>query len=150
MIFVWTGVLVAVVWAAHWGTEHLSAPFKKLRQRWGFSAVAGGALIGIATASPEIGINLVSALRGVSDIGLGAAIGANLIALPMLVTAAYLATRKDDLGEDHTGHARHLKQHLLPVDHAAVTVQVPTWTSSACSRCSRCPPRGAAFSPSTA
>ena len=124
MTWLWVAVLLLAVWAAHWGAEHLADPLKNLRKQWGISVSAGGALIGVATASPEIGINTTSAIRGVSDIGLGAMIGANIIALPLLVTVAYVATRKKQLGGEHAGHERHLQQHLLPVDARAVTVLV--------------------------
>lgn len=123
MTFVWVFVLLAAVWAAHWGAEHLGNPLKKLRRQWGISVTAGGALIGLATASPELGINVTSAVRGVSDIGLGAMLGANIIALPLLVAVAYVATRKSQLGGDHSDHERHLREHLLPVDRHAATVQ---------------------------
>lgn len=92
-IVVWAGVLLIAVWAAHWGAEHMAEPLKKLRTRWGLSGVAGGALVGIATASPEIAINIASALRGVSDIGLGAMLGANLIALPLTLAVGYVSYR---------------------------------------------------------
>ena len=132
----WVPVLLAAVWAAHWGAEHLAAPLKKLRQKWGISVAAGGALIGVAAASPEVGIATTAALRGASDIGLGSSIGSNVIAIPIMVVTAYLATRKRRLGEDgddadgegdagspHENHEQHLDDHLLAVDRQAVTVQ---------------------------
>lgn len=126
----WVPVLLAAVWAAHWGAEHLAAPLKKLRQKWGISVAAGGALIGVAAASPEVGIATTAALRGASDIGLGSSIGSNVIAIPIMVVTAYLATRKRRLGEGgddadspHEDHERHLDEHLLAVDRQAVTVQ---------------------------
>ena len=137
----WVPVLLAAVWAAHWGAEHLSAPLKKLRRKWGISVAAGGALIGLAAASPEVGIATSAAVRGVSDIGLGSSIGSNVIAIPIMVVTAYLATRKRRLGEDqeddgdndgggegngdaeHEDHERHVKEHALVVDRQAVTVQ---------------------------
>ena len=133
----WVPVLLAAVWAADWGAEHLAAPLKKLRQKWGISVAAGGALIGIAAASPEVGIATSAALRGVSDIGLGAAIGSNVIAIPIMVVTAYLATRKRQLGEgepdggrqQHENHEEHLERHLLRVDRQAVTVQALPYLS---------------------
>ena len=132
----WVPVLLAAVWAAHWGAEHLAAPLKKLRQKWGISVAAGGALIGVAAASPEVGIATTAALRGASDIGLGSSIGSNVIAIPIMVVTAYLATRKRQLGTDegdgegesdagspHEDHDEHLDEHLLAVDRQAVTVQ---------------------------
>ena len=142
--WIWALVLVAAVWAAHWGAEKLAHPLKKLRRQWGFSAAAGGSFIGIAAASPEIGINIASAVRGVADIGLGAAIGSNILAIPVVVTVAYIATRssmikggadqegnqqdrgaskgdsKEDSGEDHEEHLQH---RLLRIRKQAVTVQ---------------------------
>jgi cation:H+ antiporter len=125
MIAVWVGVLLASVWLAHWGAEHLSDPLKKLRRQWGFSVAAGGAFVGLAAASPEIGINSTSALRGVGDIGLGALLGSNVLAIPMMVVTAYLATRKSGIGEKdgHENHEAHRRAHLLQVDRQAVTVQ---------------------------
>ena len=150
--WIWGLVLLAAVWAAHWGAERLADPLKKLRQQWGFSAAAGGAFIGIAAAAPEIGINTTSALRGVSDIGLGTMLGSNIIAIPLMVLVAYSASRKERLGnesengdgessEDGTNaradndsggsddetenpeeHERHVRRGLLRVQREAVTV----------------------------
>lgn len=127
-LFIWIPVLLAAVWAAHWGAERLSDPLQKLRRQWGISAAAGGALLGVTAASPEIGINVTSAIRGVGDIGLGAMLGSNIIAIPIMVTAAYLATRKQQLsgekgGGGHKGHTGHLREHRVAVDPGAVTVQ---------------------------
>ena len=134
--WLWVPVLLAAGWAAHWGAERLADPLKKLRQQWGFSAAAGGTLIGIASASPEIGINIASAVRGVADIGLGAMLGANTVAIPLVVTVAYWASRRERLGgeagegsegadpdESPTAHRRHVREGLLHVRREAVTVQ---------------------------
>ena len=121
--WVWAVVLLAAVWIAHWGAENLASPLKKLRKQWGFSVAAGGALIGVAAASPEIGINITSAITGVGDIGLGTMFGSNAIAIPLMVITAYIATRnlkKKNADEDHK---EHLSKHLLKVDPTAVTVQ---------------------------
>lgn len=121
--WLWALVLMAAVWAAHWGAEHLAHPLKKLRKQWGFSVAAGGALVGLAAASPEIGINVASAIRGVGDIGLGTMFGSNVIAIPFMVTTAYIATRHLKKKKADKGHEKHLKEHLLKVDPTAVTVQ---------------------------
>lgn len=154
--WIWVVVLVAAIWAAHWGAERFAHPLKKLRRQWGFTAAAGGSFIGLAAASPEIGINIASAFRGVADIGLGTAIGSNVLAIPLVVTAAYFASRAAQLGGEGKGqgeggeggsdsknsgregkrgpfedddlespeaHRRHREQHLLRIDHRAVTVQ---------------------------
>ena len=139
----WVPVLLAAVWAAHWGAEHLAAPLKKLRRKWGISVAGGGALVGLAASSPEVGIATTAALRGASDIGLGSSIGSNVIAIPIMVVTAYVATRKRRLGTDeddgdegnesdggsehegsqHEGHQEHIEEHRLAVDRQAVTVQ---------------------------
>ena len=120
--WIWAAVLVAAVFAAEWGSDHLAEPLRRLRKQWGLSAAAGGSLIGIATASPEVGVNITSAVRDVSDIGLGAMLGSTAIGIPALVSVGYLATRKRDIPDD-PGHQRHLREHLLRVDPSAVTVQ---------------------------
>lgn len=138
-IFLWGIVLLLAVWAAHWGAERLAKPLKKLRQQWGLTEVAGAALVGIAAASPEIGINTTSAIRGVSDIGLGVMLGSNIIAIPLVVTTAYWASRTAKLGsssnqkgqssddseggESEREHEQHLQQRFMRVQRAAVRVQ---------------------------
>jgi cation:H+ antiporter len=126
MIVLWAGILLAAVWLAHWGAEHLSEPLKKLRRQWGFSVAAGGSFVGLAAASPEIGINTTSAIRSVSDIGLGALLGSNVLAIPIMVLTAYVATRKKNVGGKESGHGdheEHRRERLLQVDRQAVTVQ---------------------------
>lgn len=121
--WIWALVLIAAIWAAHWGAEHLANPLKKLRKQWGFSVAAGGALVGLAAASPEIGINVASAVRGVADIGLGTMLGSNVIAIPLMVITAYVATRHLKKKNQDQEHDHHVKEHLLKVDPTAVTVQ---------------------------
>lgn len=122
--WIWALVLVGAVWAAHWGAEHLAHPLKKLRRQWGFSVAAGGSFIGLAAASPEVGIAVASAVRGVSDISLGASLGSNVLAIPAMVTVAYLATRTRRIeGKEEAAHARHRARHLLRVERSAVRVQ---------------------------
>ncbi len=129
--WLWAGVLVIALWAAQWGAEHLAEPLKKLRSTWGFSEVAGAAFVGLAAASPEIGINVTSAVRGVSNIGLGTMLGSNVLAIPLVVTVAYWATRKRTLGDevdgkeqgDHPHHQHHLEENLLRIRRDAIFVQ---------------------------
>ncbi len=126
MTVVWVAVLLAAVWLAHWGAEHLADPLEKLRRQWGFSVAAGGSFVGLAAASPEVGIKPTSAIRNVSDIGLGALLGSNVLAIPMMVVTAYVATRKKDIGgkdSGHVSHDEHRRERLLQVDRRAVTVQ---------------------------
>ena len=121
-VWLWVGVLLAAVWAAHWGAERIAKPLKKLRKRWGLTEVAGAAFVGLAAASPEIGINVASAATSVPDIGLGAMLGSNILAIPLVVSVAYWASRKRELGS-HEGHEEHRKQKLLAISKQAVTVQ---------------------------
>lgn len=134
MIWLWTAVLLASVFAAHWGAEQLANPLKKLRRRWGFTAAAGGALVGLASASPDIGINTASAITGSAEIGLGNMLGSNVVSVPGMVAVAYLATRKRQLGgnEDSgptstsggdSDHSEHVDEQVLDIDRQAVTVQ---------------------------
>ena len=141
-VWMWVGALIVGVFAAHWGAERFAKPLKKLRRQWGLTAVAGGAFVGLAAASPEIGINVVSALRGVSDIGLGVMFGSNIVAIPLMVTTAYIASRTNSLGDHDSSersqsnseaqeqsqqpktaeHERHRQEHLLRVERTAVSV----------------------------
>lgn len=141
-VALWVGGLIIGVFAAHWGAERFSKPLKQLRRQWGLTAVAGGALVGLAAASPEIGINVISAARDVSDIGLGVMFGSNIVAIPVMVSTAYLASRTNlSEGDDRatpskarrdTGdsshrttvdeHREHLQENFLQVDHEAATV----------------------------
>ncbi|MDT3436895.1 MULTISPECIES: sodium:calcium antiporter [Halobacteriales] len=142
--WLWAVILVVGVFAAHWGAEQLSHPIKKLRRQLGLTAVAGGALVGIAAAGSEIGINVTSAYRGVSDIGLGMMLGSNIVSIPLIVTIAYVASRKRDLGGGTEGqdtrrdggqgstssggqtatHGRHRQENLLRIQKEAVTVLI--------------------------
>ena len=89
----WSLILVASVWAAHWGSDRLAEPLEKLRRQWGLSEAAGAAFVALATASPEVGTNTAAALRGLSDIGLGNLLGSNIISVPAIVLVSYLASR---------------------------------------------------------
>ena len=92
----------------------------------GFSVAVGGSFVGLAAASPEIGINTTNAIRGVSDIGLGALLGSNVHAIPMMAVMAYSAKQKPGLGGNKGGrnnHDGHRRDHLLQVDPQAVAVQ---------------------------
>lgn len=127
--WLWGLVLLPAVWLAHWGAERLAQPLKKARRRWGLTQVAGAAFVGLAAASPEIGINAASAARGVSDIGLGAALGSNVLAIPLVISTAYFASRKrrlgdgDELGESDEEHQGHREIGLMRMKNEAVWVQ---------------------------
>lgn len=125
MTAVWIAVLLAAGAAAHWGSSQLAGPLRPVRKRFGLSAAAGGTLIGIASGAPETQINIVSAVRGSVDIGLGATFGSNILAMPMLLTAAYLATRRPTAGSDRdeSGHDGERPPPHIPVQREAATVQ---------------------------
>jgi cation:H+ antiporter len=89
----WIGLGVAGILAMHWGASRVCGLLEGLRLRFGLSAAAGGAFMGIATASPEISVNIASVAFGWPDLGLGAALGSNVPALPLVVLISYLATR---------------------------------------------------------
>lgn len=77
----------------NWGASRACGLLTGLRERLGLSAAAGGAFMGIATASPEISVNLASVSFGWPDLGLGAALGSNVPALPLIVLVSYLSGR---------------------------------------------------------
>ena len=114
-ILLWSLVLIASVWAAHWGSDQLAEPLQKLRRQWGLSEAAGAALVALATASPEIGTNTAAAVRGLSDIGLGNLLGSNIISVPAIVLVSYFASRRADKQDR--------EQHYLEVKSEALNVQ---------------------------
>lgn len=126
----WGVILVAAIWTAKWGADQMAAPLKKLRKQWGITQVAGASLLAILTASPEVGISTVSALRNAGDIGLGTLLGSNIIAIPLIMTIAYAASRKKfkdnkaDKGQKQLEqkHDEHLKEHLLSLSKRSATV----------------------------
>lgn len=89
----WLGLVLLGIAAMQWGAARAAELLQALRDRWGLPATAGGALMGIATAAPETAVNLSSAAFGWPDIGLGAALGSNVPALPLAVLLSWLATR---------------------------------------------------------
>lgn len=119
-IWLWWLILALAVMVTHWGSERLAKPLQKLRQQWGLSGAAGGSLVALATASPEVGTNTMSALQGVADIGIGNLLGSNIISVPVLVTVAYLATRKKSIPGKS---AQSSPGDWLPVEKEANTVQ---------------------------
>lgn len=113
-VFFWVLVLLASVWSAHWGADKIAEPLQKLRSQWGLSEAAGAAFVALATASPEIGTNATSAIRGLSDIGLGNLLGSNIISVPAIVTVAYVAS-KFGRNSNRSGRALQIKSEALTV-----------------------------------
>ncbi|WP_036483736.1 sodium:calcium antiporter [Myxosarcina sp. GI1] len=116
-LILWFAVLIASVWAADWGSDQLAEPLSKLRKQKGLSEAAGAAFVALATASPEIGTNTASAIRGLSDIGLGNLLGSNIISVPIIVTVAYLASKTDSTQNTKP------EEPTLQVKREALTVQ---------------------------
>tara|TARA_R110000851_G_scaffold221246_4_gene374030 strand:- start:4595 stop:5593 length:999 start_codon:yes stop_codon:yes gene_type:complete len=118
--WLWVVVLGLAAWAAHWGADKLLTPLKMLRKQWGLTASAGAAFLAIVTASPEVAINITSAARGVSDIGLGNLLGSNIISIPLMVTIAYFASRKRF--KNNKEHQKHLDNKVLSLNKRSVSV----------------------------
>jgi cation:H+ antiporter len=65
--------------------------------------------MGLATATPEISINISSVVFGWPDLGLGAALGSNLPAIPLAILLSFLAVRM-------ARHTREEEASLAPTD----------------------------------
>ncbi|MEM1172481.1 MAG: sodium:calcium exchanger [Cyanobacteria bacterium P01_H01_bin.35] len=112
----WILILLASIWAAHWGSDKLAEPLNKLRQQWGLTEAAGAAFVALATASPEIGTNTASAIQGLSDIGLGNLLGSNIVSVPAIVTVAYFAAQKSSQNQpDNFSQPLKIKLEALTV-----------------------------------
>src|SRR3712207_6930160 len=74
-----------------WGASRASAALDAYRGRVGLRATVAGALFGIATAAPEISVNVASVAFGWPDLGLGAALGSNVPALPLIFLLSWLS-----------------------------------------------------------
>ncbi|MDJ0695526.1 sodium:calcium exchanger [Mastigocoleus sp. MO_188.B34] len=130
-LFLWFLVLLGAVIAAHWGADKLAEPLQKLRKRWGLSEAAAAAFVALATASPEVGTNVASAVAGLQDIGLGNLLGSNIISVPAIVTVSYIASvanAKDNPQVTSQTNSNHSlsdnpQTHALRVKPEALTVQ---------------------------
>lgn len=85
--------LLAGIAAMHWGVARIVDALRAGRARWGLTAVAGGALVGAATALPETSLNVASTAFEWPELGLGAALGSNLPAVPLAFVVAYASMR---------------------------------------------------------
>lgn len=85
--------LLGGVWAMQRGAGLAGDVVDRLRRRLGYPEAAGAAFMGLATATPEISINVSSVLFGWPDLGLGAALGSNIPALPLAFLLSFLAVR---------------------------------------------------------
>lgn len=119
-VWLWVVILGLAAWAAHWGADRLLTPLKLLRKQWGLTASAGAAFLAIVTASPEVAINIASAARDVSGIGLGNLLGSNIISIPLMVTIAYFASRKQF--KNNKEHQEHRDKNILALNKRSVAV----------------------------
>ena len=92
-LVLWLALILVGIGAMQWGSQRVCALLGALRQHWGIAESGGGALLGLATASPEISVNIASVALGWPDIGLGTALGSNVPALPLIFVIAYVSTR---------------------------------------------------------
>lgn len=78
----------------------------------------------LAGASSDIAVNTVTAVQGAGQIGLGNLLGSNVVSIPLVVTAAYLASRKRELGDQDGGggSGQHVDQGLIRIEPGSVTV----------------------------
>lgn len=93
LLLVWAILVVVGIGAMQWGAAQASAALDAYRRRVGLAGVVAGALLGIATAAPEISVNIASIAFGWPDLGLGAALGSNVPALPLVFLISWLALR---------------------------------------------------------
>jgi cation:H+ antiporter len=95
----WSALVLVGIAVMQWGASLAADLLERVRDRYALPATAGGALMALATASPEISVNVASVAFGWPDLGLGAALGSNIPALPFAFGLAYLGGRFADRGE---------------------------------------------------
>lgn len=126
MVWLWIPGLVVAAFVARWGAEQLAAPLKAVRRRYGFTGAAGGPLVALGSASPDVGINAVGAATGNASIGLGSMLGSTVVSIPITVAVAYLAVRRGrsskDGSDDGSGDGSGDGSDELRVERQAVFV----------------------------
>jgi cation:H+ antiporter len=93
MLLLWVVLVIAGIGTMQWGASRASSALDAYRGRAGLRGVTAGALLGIATAAPEVSVNLASVAFGWPDLELGAALGSNVPALPLVFFVAWLSPR---------------------------------------------------------
>lgn len=88
LLLLWVVLVVAGIGGMQWGASRATTVLDAYRVRAGLRGVVAGALLGIATAAPEVSVNLASIAFGWPDLGLGAALGSNVPALPLVFLIA--------------------------------------------------------------
>lgn len=99
-LILWLAVIPLGVAVMQWGASCAADLLERIRDRYALPATAGGALMALATASPETAVNVASVAFGWPDLGLGAALGSNVPALPFAFGLAYLGGRYADRGRN--------------------------------------------------
>jgi cation:H+ antiporter len=121
-LVLWLAVIPLGIAVMQWGASSAADLLERIRDRFALPATAGGALMGLATASPETAVNIASVAFGWPDLGLGAALGSNVPALPFAFGLAYLGGRYADRGSNRPST---ISQDGTPtVKPQAVPVQV--------------------------
>lgn len=93
MLVVWSVLVVAGIGSMQWGAARASGAVEALRDATGLRGTAAGAVLGVATAAPEIAVGLASVGLGWPDLGLGTALGSNVPALPLVMLLAWTGVR---------------------------------------------------------
>ena len=135
MVWLWIPGLVVAAFVARWGAEQLAAPLKAVRRRYGFTGAAGGSLVALGSASPDVGISTVGAATGSASIGLGSMLGSTVVSIPITVAVAYVAVRRGRSSKDGSDELRVERQsvsvdalpYLAIVALFAVLVLPPPW-----------------------
>ena len=89
----WVFMLLAGVYAMQWGASRAVTVLDGVREHVGLHAAAGGAFMGLATATPEFSVNVASVAFAWPDLGLGAALGSNVPALPLAFLLSWAVVR---------------------------------------------------------
>lgn len=97
-LLLWLVLVVGGVGAMQWGAARVSSALDAYRERVGMGGVVAGALLGIATAAPEVSVNAASVALGWPDLDLGAALGSKVPALPPVILIAWLSLRAAERG----------------------------------------------------
>src|SRR5918993_3175534 len=95
-LVLWFAVVLGGIGVMQGGASRAADLLERVRDRYALPATAAGALMGVATASPETAVNVASVSFGWPDLGLGAALGSNIPALPFAFGLAYLGARFSD------------------------------------------------------
>jgi cation:H+ antiporter len=93
LLLLWLALVIVGIGAMQWGASRASDALDAYAGRAGMRGTVAGALLGMATATPEISVNIASVAFGWPDLGLGAALGSNVPALPLIFLLSWLSLR---------------------------------------------------------